>query len=49
MNPPHPSGEVFPRSFGQVLDIFEWSIRRNRAADLIAGSVAKYASRRLIC
>ncbi|QKM48791.1 hypothetical protein B7760_02829 [Burkholderia glumae] len=33
-----------PGSFGQVLDIFKWSVRGSHAADLIAGSAAKYAS-----
>lgn len=40
----HKSRERWPRSFGQCSEIFEWSIRGNHAADLIAGSVAKYAS-----
>ncbi len=34
----------WPRSFGQVFDLFKWNVRGNHAADLIAGSVAKYAS-----
>ncbi|KGX51187.1 hypothetical protein Y025_5221 [Burkholderia pseudomallei TSV32] len=32
------------RSFGQSSEIFKWNVRGNHAADLIAGSVAKYAS-----
>ncbi|WP_232466349.1 hypothetical protein [Burkholderia ubonensis] len=32
------------RSFGQFSEIFKWNVRGNHAADLIAGSVAKYAS-----
>ncbi|AJY29268.1 hypothetical protein BTM_821 [Burkholderia thailandensis 34] len=31
-------------SFGQFSEIFKWNVRGNHAADLIAGSVAKYAS-----
>ncbi|KAF1024642.1 MAG: hypothetical protein GAK40_01516 [Burkholderia plantarii] len=34
----------WPRSFGQSSEIFKWNVRGNHAADLIAGSVAKYAS-----
>ena len=34
----------WPHSFGQLSEIFKWSVRGNHAADLIAGSVAKYAS-----
>ncbi|MGU2444172.1 hypothetical protein ACTXHA_27545 [Burkholderia cenocepacia] len=34
----------WPRSIGQFSEIFKWSVRGNHAADLIAGSVAKYAS-----
>jgi hypothetical protein len=30
--------------FGQYSEIFKWNVRGNHAADLIAGSVAKYAS-----
>ncbi|WP_321882682.1 hypothetical protein [Burkholderia cepacia] len=37
-------GQRWPRSFGQFSEIFKWSVRGNHAADLIAGSVAKYAS-----
>ncbi|WP_186448568.1 hypothetical protein [Burkholderia sp. MSMB617WGS] len=37
-------GERWPHSFGQVSEIFKWNVRGNHAADLIAGSVAKYAS-----
>ncbi|AJY29517.1 bacteriophage replication A domain protein [Burkholderia thailandensis 34] len=44
-------GEIFtlaeqrwPHSFGQFSEIFKWNVRGNHAADLIAGSVAKYAS-----
>ncbi|WP_442854967.1 H-NS histone family protein [Burkholderia sp. MSMB1498] len=36
--------ERWPYSFGQVSEIFKWNVRGNHAADLIAGSVAKYAS-----
>jgi hypothetical protein len=32
------------RLFGQGPEIFKWSVRGDHAADLIAGSVAKYAS-----
>lgn len=32
------------RLFGQGPEIFKWKVRGNHAADLIAGSVAKYAS-----
>ncbi|WP_244097131.1 transposase, partial [Burkholderia ambifaria] len=35
--------ERWSRSFGQVFDIFKWNVRGSHAADLIAGSVAKYA------
>lgn len=41
---PFSLGERWPRSFGQFSEIFKWSVRGNHAADLIAGSVAKYAS-----
>ncbi len=34
----------WPHSFGQFSEIFKWNVRGNHAADLIAGSVAKYAS-----
>jgi len=37
-------GERWPHSFGQFSEIFKWNVRGNHAADLIAGSVAKYAS-----
>jgi len=37
-------GERWPRSFGQYSEIFKWNVRGNHAANLIAGSVAKYAS-----
>ncbi|MGF6547378.1 hypothetical protein QFZ96_002449 [Paraburkholderia youngii] len=36
--------ERWPRSFGQFSEIYKWNVRGNHAADLIAGSVAKYAS-----
>jgi hypothetical protein len=36
--------ERWPHSFGQSSEIFKWSVRGNHAANLIAGSVAKYAS-----
>ena len=38
------SFERWPRSFGQFSENFKWNVRDNHAADLIAGSVAKYAS-----
>ncbi len=34
----------WPHSFGQFSEIFKWNVRGDHAADLIAGSVAKYAS-----
>ncbi|MGN8138669.1 hypothetical protein ACTJLC_28640, partial [Paraburkholderia sp. 22099] len=34
----------WPRSFGQFSEIFKWNVRGGHAANLIAGSVAKYAS-----
>uniref|UniRef100_UPI001ABA8EDD PIN-like domain-containing protein n=1 Tax=Burkholderia gladioli TaxID=28095 RepID=UPI001ABA8EDD len=36
--------ERWPHSFGQFSEIFKWNIRGDHAADLMAGSVAKYAS-----
>ncbi len=39
-----PAEQRWPRSFGQSSEIFKWNVRGNHAADLIAGSVAKYAS-----
>jgi hypothetical protein len=36
--------ERWPHSFGQTSEIFKWNVRGGHAADLIAGSVAKYAS-----
>ncbi|CAH2943236.1 MAG: unnamed protein product, partial [uncultured Paraburkholderia sp.] len=36
--------ERWPCSFGQFSEIFKWNVRGDHAADLIAGSVAKYAS-----
>ena len=32
------------RLFGRGPEIFKWNVRGDHAADLIAGSVAKYAS-----
>lgn len=34
----------WPRLFGQSSEIFKWNVRGSHAANLIAGSVAKYAS-----
>jgi NAD(P)-dependent dehydrogenase (short-subunit alcohol dehydrogenase family) len=34
----------WPHSFGQSSEIFKWNVRGSHAANLIAGSVAKYAS-----
>jgi hypothetical protein len=34
----------WPHSFGQFSEIFKWNVRGGRAANLIAGCVAKYAS-----
>jgi len=36
--------ERWPHPFGQSSEIFKWSVRGSHAANLIAGSVAKYAS-----
>ncbi|KAE8756095.1 hypothetical protein FSO04_30800 [Paraburkholderia madseniana] len=36
--------ERWPHSFGQSSEIFKWNVRGGHAANLIAGSVAKYAS-----
>nr|KVE14842.1 hypothetical protein WS66_11685 [Burkholderia sp. LA-2-3-30-S1-D2] len=36
--------ERWPRSFGQFSESFKWTVQGDHAADLIAGSVAKYAS-----
>lgn len=38
------ANQRWSRSFGQVFDIYRWTVRGGHAADLIAGSVAKYAS-----
>uniref|UniRef100_UPI00163E1645 VOC family protein n=6 Tax=Burkholderia gladioli TaxID=28095 RepID=UPI00163E1645 len=38
------SFQRWPHSFGQFSEIFKWNIRGDHAADLMAGSVAKYAS-----
>lgn len=34
----------WPQSFGQSSEIFKWNVQGSHAANLIAGSVAKYAS-----
>jgi len=34
----------WPHPFGQSSEIFRWNVRGSHAANLIAGSVAKYAS-----
>jgi hypothetical protein len=34
----------WPHPFGQSSEIFKWNVRGSHAANLIAGSVAKYAS-----
>ena len=36
--------ERWPHPFGQSSEIFRWNVRGSHAANLIAGSVAKYAS-----
>jgi hypothetical protein len=36
--------ERWPHPFGQSSEIFKWNVRGSHAANLIAGSVAKYAS-----
>ena len=41
-NRAHP--QRWRRLFGQGPEIFKWNVRGDHAADLIAGSVAKYAS-----
>jgi len=41
---PHYVSKRWPHSFGQFSEIFKWNVRGDHAADLIAGSVAKYAS-----
>jgi len=37
-------GKRWPHSFGQSSDVFKWNVPGGHAADLIAGSVWKYAS-----
>ncbi|AIP32525.1 response regulator [Paraburkholderia xenovorans LB400] len=41
---PDEDGQRWRRLFGQGPEIFKWNVRGDHAADLIAGSVAKYAS-----
>jgi hypothetical protein len=42
--PGRASRKRWPHSFGQSSEIFKWNVRGSHAANLIAGSVAKYAS-----
>jgi len=44
--PDNPAGskQRWPQPFGQSSEIFKWNVRGSHAANLIAGSVAKYAS-----
>jgi hypothetical protein len=47
-DPTHPTVSLFDREVAPfvrtVFSVFKWSRRGHQAADLIAGSVAKYAS-----